>query len=325
MMMSVVYERVIGLMRSSRDWLWKERVQVAVESGSAMVEACLLEYPGWAAGEGSAPDIRFLMDESEISVRTERFRPPDIVWIFSTAKFKRLKRDTVRPVQISDPTIFALVARRGIRLGSGAIVTGSVVGSTVRLESGSEVVGSVISRGELFADGRPAEAVFFDSAMAPPKSPVLDLKMISKSWPRQLPEKSLVGGALTGSAVDTGYFRHAGDLRFSELDEQSVFLWVEGNLTIDGKSKLRAPKSADTPVLVVEKNITGQMKGGRIEGVIYVEGTVTLRGECLITGTIIADEIDIAEGVVVESFDVVPNAPRPAAAFWKRQVKRVRN
>ncbi|MEK7424114.1 MAG: hypothetical protein AAB131_09770, partial [Actinomycetota bacterium] len=40
-------------------------------------------------------------------------------------------------------------------------MTGSVAGTTVRLESGSEVVGSVISRGALFSDGRPAEAITF--------------------------------------------------------------------------------------------------------------------------------------------------------------------
>lgn len=318
--LSVIYERVLGLMRSSRDWLWTEKALVAAESGTAAVEARLLDDPVWSAGEGAAPEFRFVLDESEITVRTERFRPPDIVWIFSKGQYKRLKKETVRPVIISDPTLFALLSRKTVHLGMGTIVTGAVFGSNVRTDEGSEVVGSIIAGGELDIAHRNPETFLFDSASLPPIVPELELRRHAKKWPKKLQEETLSGSTLQG-----GHYVKTGDLVLKDATETSVSIWVSGNLRLEGKVTLRAVPGTDTPVLVVEKDLSGILAGAVISGVIYVRGKVSLKGEGLLTGTLIADEIDLSDGVVVQSFDAVPNEKRPVAAFWKRQVRGIRN
>lgn len=318
--LSIVYERVIDLMRSSRDWLWKEKVLVAAESGLAMSEARLLDDPFWVSGDGAAPELKFSLDDAEVVLRTVRFRVPDIVWTFSTGSYKREKKEVVRPVKIDDPTLFAMLARKEIRLGLGTIVRGSIFGSDIRTESGSDVAGSIISTGGLDIEKEHPEAMVFDSAVSPPDVPSIDLKRVSKSW-----TKKVEGTVLASPAPDTGMYAAAGDFTIRDAALSGVSLWIPGNLTLEGKVVIRGQADADTPVLVVEKNLTGTLAGARIRGVVVVRGKATLRGEGLITGTLIADEIDLSGGVVVQSFDAVPNEKRPRARFWKRTVRRIKN
>ncbi len=303
MFLSIIYDRAIGLMRSSRDWMWKEKSVAAAESGSAAAESMLIRDPGWLAGQGNDPELRFTLDQCDITVRTERFRIPDVVWIFSTGKFRKDRRETVRPVIIEDPTLFAAIGRQSVRLGAGAIVTGSVTAPLVRLEEGCEVVGSVVSERDALVAKKQSEAIIFDSALSPPPFPAVR----RPDW--------------TG----TGYSVRTGDVTIRNTTETALFLMVTGNLELAGKVIWRAPAGADTPIFFVEKNLTGRLNGSKLRGTIYVRGRVMLTGEGLITGSIIADEIDLSEGVVVESFDAVPNVARPTPAFWTRRVRRIRN
>lgn len=318
--LSIVYEKVIDLMRSSRDWIWREKALVAAESGTAAAEARLSENPFWAAGDGLNPELVFTLDESEIVVRTERFRPPDIIWVFSTAFYKRAKKETVRPILIEDPTLFALLAHRSVSLGFGTIVTGAVAGSTVRIAEGGEVYGSVISSGSLDIAKEQKEAAVFDSAASPPIVPSLDLNPFAQSW-----TKMISGPRLPPEPLKAGYYMAPGDLTIKDARETDVLIRVAGNLNLEGAVDLRYTSVTDTPILIVGKDLTGTLSGARLRGMIYVAGKVKLKGEGLITGTIIADEIELGQGVVVQSFDAVTNLPRPTPQFWKRRVKRIRN
>ena len=320
--LSMIYDRVLRLMRSSLEWQWREKAQAAAESGSAASEARLLEQPTWSAGEdpGRAPEWKFTLDGSDIRVRTERFRIPDIVWIFSSSVHKRAKKEVVRPLKIDDPTLFALMARRNISLGLGSIVTGSIYASHIKLEEGSEVVESVISSGGLDITESHKDANIFDDAASPPEVPDIDLKTLTAVW-----TQPLMTATLPDTPMMPGRYAAAGDLTIQNASETDVSIRVAGNLRLDGRVNLRYTTASDTPILVVGKDLTGTLSGAKIRGVIFVAGKVTLKGEGLITGMIIADEIDLAAGVVVQSFDALPNDPRPAASFCKRRVRRVRN
>lgn len=317
--LSIIYERVIGLMRSSREWLWTEKALVASESGLALAESHLLQNPGWSAGENSTPEVRLALDESDITIRTDRFRPPDIIWLFSTGSYRNKRKDTVRPVMVHDPTIFSMMARRKVRLGSGTIVTGSIFGADVRLEEGTEVVGSIISSGTLLTAREQTSAMVFDSVAAVPEVPDLNLKSLAAAWSQTIP------GTTIESTLTPGAYRSVGDVTIRNATETAVLLLVQGSLALEGRVILRASPSADTPVLIVEKNIIGTLSGARIWGTIYAGGKVSLKGEGLIVGTIIADEIEISDGVVVQSFESMQAASRAAPAFWKRKILRIRN
>lgn len=319
MFLSIIYERVIDLMRSSRDWLWMEKALVAAESGSALSEARLLADPRWSAGEGQIPSLKFSLDGADVEVRTEKLRAPDVVWIFSTGMYKRSKKETVRPVKLEDPLLFAVMAHRSVKLGSGTIITGSVYGSHVRMEEGSEVVGNIISSGALDLASEQKEASIFDSATTPPEVPLLDLKPFGQSWTQTVSDKN------SSVSLKPGYYLTPGDLTLRDVVETNVSIRVAGSLKLEGKVLMRFTEASDTPILIVGKNLEGTLAGARLRGVIYVGGKVSLKGEGLITGTLIADEIDLSNGVVVQSFDASPNEKIPPAGFWKRRVRRIRN
>lgn len=315
MFTTMIYERVLGLMHGSRDWLWKERARAAAESGVAAAQAHLLANPIWTAGDAVNREVlKFTLDGSEVEVRTEKFRQPDVIWIFSTGGFRKEKKETVQPIMLIDPTLFALMAKKSARMGAGSIVTGALYGRRVKLEEGAEVVGSIISTGKSDMADEQAEAVVFDSTSSPPPVPELDVKTASAAWRQKFPSSA--------SDLGPGHYIHGGDLTLKDVSETGVSICVTGDLVLDGNVKLES--SEDTPVLFVGKNLTGTLKGGRIRGVIYVQGKVKLKGQGLITGTLIADEIDISDGVVVQSFDAVSNTGRPVARFWKRRVGRIR-
>ncbi|MBI4179326.1 polymer-forming cytoskeletal protein [bacterium] len=316
---SIIYDRLLNLMKSSRDWLWKERARAAAESGTAVAMSRLVDDPYWSAEESVADDpLKFVLDDAAVSVRTKRFRPPDIIWIFASGSYQRERKETVEPLLISDPTLFAVLARRGVRLGPGSIVTGPVSGGSVRMEDASEVVGSVISSGDLRMDADFREALVFDSVASPPVVPVIDPAVLRAGWTRKFPTD-----LPADSAIRPGRYLHSGDLTLSNVTRRGVSLYVTGNLILEGNVKLEGRE--DTPVLIVGKNLTGSLKGCRIRGVVYVTGRTELRGEGLITGTLISDEADLSAGAVVQSFDAVINAPRPSPNFFGRKVGRLRN
>lgn len=319
MVMSVVYDRLISVMRSSRNWLWKEKALVSAESGAAATEGRLLANPAWSAGENNAPEWQFKMDDAEIQVRTERFRPPDVVWIFSTGRYKKEQRDLVRPVIVRDPTLFAVMARNELRMGLGSIVEGSVYGDDVEIAEGGEVLGSIISIGAIRIARRPPETILFDSATTPPLVPDLKTDRIAKTWTRQWQADPKKDTASRGGLVF-----HRGDLALENFSGSNLSLRVDGNLTLNGKVDLRFDPPADTPILVVGKDLTGTLTGSKIRGVIYVTGKVSLKGEGLIVGTLIAEDIELGQGVVIKSFDGAGGL-RPPPGFWPRQVRRIRN
>ncbi len=319
MFLALIYERVIDLMRSSRGWLWTEKALASAESGSALAEARLLADPRWSVGEGHNPSLKFTLDEADVEVRTEKLRPPDIVWIFSTGVYKRSKKETVRPVKVEDPLLFALMAHRSVKLGPGTIVTGSVYGSHVRMDEGSEVVGNIISSGSLDLASEQKEASIFDSATTPPEVPLLDMKPFGQSWTQTVSDKNSAG------SLKPGYYMTPGDLTLRDVTETNVSIRVAGSLKLEGKVLMRFTSPVDTPILIIGKNLEGTLAGAKLRGVIYVGGKVSLKGEGLIIGTLIADEIDLSGGVVVQSFDASPNEQIPPAGFWKRRVRRIRN
>lgn len=317
--LSLIYERAIGLMKSSREWMWFEKSQVAVESAAALVEARLLEDPMWSSGENGEPEFRFALDGAEMSVRTERFRPPDIVWIFSNARYKRYKKDTVRPVILQDPTLFGVMARRRLKLGEGVILSGSACGSEVFVDAGAVVVGAVISTGSLSMPSRSPDAIPFDSAMSPPHVPKIDMSSHAAAYARLLRTDLIADTVLL-----PGTYRREGDLTVRGAVETGVSIWVRGNLTMEGNVQIRAARGEDTPLFIVDGDVRGRFEKARVSGIIFAGGNISLQGEGLITGTVIGENVELSGGVVVRTFDNTGDEPRPASGFWPRRIRGIR-
>ncbi len=320
MVLSVVYDQLIGIMKSSRDWLWKEKALVAAESAAAAAEGRLLVDPAWSAGEEGGSEWQFTLDDASAQIRTERFRMPDVIWIFAGGRYKREEKNMVRPIIVRDATLFAVMARNDLNVGFGSIVQGSVYGDSISIADGGEVVGGIISTGEIEIAHRPRETVLFDSATTPPLVPWIKSDQYTAQWPRPWSEHH-PGDTAPGRR----FYVQAGDLTLQDFAESNVSIRVGGNLTLNGKINMRFDPADDTPILFVEKNLTGTLSGARIRGVIYVNGSVSLKGEGLITGTLIARDVALGQGVVVQSFDAVPTDPRPPASFWPRRIQRIRN
>lgn len=319
-MSTMLYELLNELRTGLGGWTWKAKAEAAAESSVAVAELKLLDDPAWRAGEDTTPEFETRVGDAGARLKTAHLRPPDMVEVTAVGRHRQGRSRIVRRIRLSDPTLYALLAGKRAVFEFGTTLDGAVAaGEEIRIGRGVGVPQSappvsLVSGRQISPTGVAPYFRPYESADPMPDIPVLNLAEIKNKIETRIANSELADVKLAGRQI-----LRDGSLTILDGAFDDVSIYVAGDLRIIGAPKMDS--KGDTPVFIVEKNLIANFSGADIRGVIYVGGKATLRGQAVITGTIIADEIDIAGGVTVRAFDRDPSRKRPEAGFFKRDVE----
>ncbi len=322
-MMGVVFAQLSEVRTAVGTWEWTRKARVAAESGIEVAQLKLMDNPAWKAGEDTMPEYNVALTDAQARVKTDRVRFPDIVTLMAVGRHRGGRGRIERTAQITDPTLFALIAQKRIALefgtglwGTASAGEGITVGRGVSFKS---VVGvpTLISGKDVTYDVAYPEVRTYESARSLPAAS-LKLDEIKKIY-----ETRIVDGTLADAKIAGRRFLRDGSLTIVDGEYSDVSLFVAGELRMTGSPKFAS--KGDTPIVIVEKDFTANFSGAEIRGVMYVGGKVTLRGQAVITGTIIADEIDVGDGVTIQSFQEDAATKPPPQSFFRREIRWIDN
>lgn len=318
-MMTILYDQMNELQNSLAIRTWRVKAEAAAESAVVQAGVKLLDDSAWKAGEDTTPEHMLRLTDVDARISTEHIRPPDIIKLTAVGRHRRGRSRVVRMAGLSDVTLFGLAARRRIALDWGATLDAHVtaaddvrIGRGVSVPFGSPTV-SVICGREVSMNGYLPLVRAFESAAPMPEIPTLNLDEIKKTYGTSIANPVLTEMKLAGRSI-----LREGSLTIIGGEFNDVSIFVAGDLRLVGEMKIVS--KGDTPVFFVEKDLRANFSGAEMRGVIYVGGKATIRGPSSITGTIIAEEIDIADGVTVRSFERDTSRDRPAPSFFKRGI-----
>lgn len=319
MMTAVLYNHLSELQDSLAIRTWKVRAEAAAESAIVQAGLKLTDDSSWRAGEDTSPEHQLRLGDAGARLTTEHIRPPDMIRLTAVGRYRRSRSRIVQEAQLADISLFALAARKRINLDFGTALDGPVtavegitLGRGVGMAPENRGISLICGRDVTVSGYYPTVRVF-QSAVPPPDVPNIDLDMMKAKYETRIANSALTDAKIAGRSI-----LRDGSLTIVGGTFGDVSIFVAGDLRLMGAPQVDS--KGDTPVFIVEKDLVANFSGADIRGVIYVGGKATIRGQSVITGTIIADEIDIADGVTVRSFDRDTTRKRPPASFFKRDI-----
>ncbi len=322
-MMGVVFAQLSEVRTAIGTWEWTRKARAAAESAIEVAQLKLMDDPAWKVGEDTVPEYDVALTDAQARVKTERVRFPDLVKLTAVGRYRGGRGRIERTAQITDPTLFALIAQKRIELefgtglwGTASAGEGITIARGVSFKSVTDVP-TLISGKDVTYDVAYPEVRTYESAGSLPTD-ALNLDDLKKTY-----ETRIADGTLADIKLAARRLLRDGSLTIVNGEYSDVSLFVAGDLRMTGSPKFSS--KGDTPIIIVEKDFTATFSGAEISGVIYVAGKVTLRGQATITGTIIADEIDVADGVTIQSFQEDPVTKPPPRSFFKREIRWIDN
>ncbi len=322
-MMGLVFDNLSELRTALGTWTWKVKAEASAESALEVASLKLLDDPLWKAGEDTAPEMQIQMTDAQSRLQTAHMRIPDLVKLTAIGKHRGGRHRAVRTTQIIDPTRFVLIGRKRVSLQFGTTVRGSVLaGEDIDVDRGVDLkslagVTSLLSGKQIHLTVAYPNLLTYENARLLPMPTPIDIDELKKLYATQIAGSVLTDVKLAGISV-----LKDGALTIVDGGFSDVSMFVTEDLHLMGAPKMSA--KGDTPILIVQKNLIANFAGAEIRGIIYVGGKVTLRGQGVITGTIIAEEIDAGGGIAIQSFDEDAAKKRPTASFFKREIRWVR-
>lgn len=320
MMTVILYNQLSELQDTLAIRTWKVKAEAAAESAVVQAGLKLMDDSAWRAGEDTVPEHMLRLGDADARLTTEHVRPPDLVRLTAVGRYRRGRSRIVREVRLSDIGLFALAARKRINLDFGTILDGPVsaaegitLGRGVGIPPENRGV-SVISGREVTMSGYYPTVRVYRTAEPLPEIAKIDLDAVKGKYETRIANSVLTDAKLAGRSI-----LRDGSLTIIGGTFGDVSIFVAGDLRLMGAPQVDS--KGDTPVFIVEKDFVANLSGAEIRGVIYVGGKATIRGQSVITGTIVADEIDIADGVTVRAFDRDTGRKRPDASFFKRGIE----
>lgn len=318
-MTALLYSQLSELRTALGAWTWKIKAEAAAESAVAEASLKLIDDPAWRAGEDTWPEFQSRVGDAQARLTTRHIRPPDLVEMTAVGRHRQGRSRAIRRIRILDPTLFALIARRRAALEFGVTLDGpAAAGEEIRLGRGIRAAPnsggvSLVSGRRISVTGSDPAFNLFESADPMPVVPVLELDRLKSAYAARIANSTLTDVNISGrNILRDGSLTLVGG-KFSDIS-----IYVAGDLRLMGAPEIIA--RGDTPVLIVEKDLIANFSGADIRGVIYVGGKATLRGQSVITGTLIAEEIDIADGVTVRAFNRDASRPRIERGFFTREI-----